>query len=264
MKLHFISLAALITFGTTAAYTDQTPTVAASPQQNTQQTEQVVHDYLLNHPEVIMQSVQDFQKKQMDQMQDATKAMAAQNVNSLFHQPNDPVAGNPNGKVTLVEFLDYQCGHCIAMTPVVDTLIKSNPDLRVVFKQFPIRGPVSTVAAKAALAANNQGKFMAFHLALIKILSSSQQPLSENDIYKAAETAGLNLGKLKKDMNNKETDKALAANYQLAQNLKLMGTPAFFIGKTNLNNNATATAITYIPGGAEQQQFQSIIDKNKA
>src|SRR5689334_12549783 len=83
-------------------------------------------------------------------------AVKAESVNALFHQNSDPVAGNPKGKVTVVEFFDYQCSHCMTMAPVIEAIIKNNPNVRVVFKDFPIRGPVSEFAAKAALAANKQ------------------------------------------------------------------------------------------------------------
>ncbi|OGT45378.1 MAG: hypothetical protein A3E83_00095 [Gammaproteobacteria bacterium RIFCSPHIGHO2_12_FULL_41_20] len=227
--------------------------------------EQVVHDYLLSNPQVIMEAVQVLQKKQMDEMQQTvqkTQGVAAKYAESLFHQNNDPVAGNPQGKVTLVEFLDYQCGHCIEMSGMVDEAIKKNPDLRVVFKQFPIRGPVSVVAAKAALAANQQGKYFEFHNAMIQTVKKGQ-PLTENDVYQVAQTIGLNVDKLKTEMNDKVVDQSLKNNYKLAQELKLFGTPAFFIGKTSLAKNAATGSITYIPGGMSESQLQELISKNQ-
>lgn len=147
------------------------------------------------------------------------------------------------------------------MSAMVDASIKKNPDLRVVFKQFPIRGPVSTVAAKAALAANQQGKYFEFHNAMMQAVMKGQ-PLTENDIYQIAKNVGLNVDKLKTEMNDTTVDQSLKNTYKLAQELKLFGTPAFFIGKTSLAKNAAAGSITYIPGGMSDKQLQELIDKN--
>src|SRR5437016_4513875 len=94
-------------------------------------------------------------------------AVHAQSVNALFHQAHDPVAGNPNGSVTVAEFFDYQCSHCISMAPVMANIIKDNSDVRIVFKEFPIRGSISEFASRAALAANMQGKYYEFNHAIL-------------------------------------------------------------------------------------------------
>jgi len=260
VKAKILSLIALTALSPALSYAATQPTTPAQKAQ----IEQVVHDYILSNPQIIMEAVQILQKKQMDEMQQSvlkTQGVAAKYAESLFHQTNDPIAGNPQGKVTLVEFLDYQCGHCIEMSAMVDASIKKNPDLRVVFKQFPIRGPVSTVAAKAALAANQQGKYFEFHNAMMQAVMKGQ-PLTENDIYQIAKNVGLNVDKLKTEMNDTTVDQSLKNTYKLAQELKLFGTPAFFIGKTSLAKNAAAGSITYIPGGMSDKQLQELIDKN--
>jgi protein-disulfide isomerase len=109
---------------------------SAAPDQK-KEVETIVHDYLLQNPETIIQSLQGYQQKQMvEQTKKFQKiqSSAPKYANELFHQATDPVAGNPNGALTLVEFFDYQCPHCVEMTPVVEELIKSYPNLRVVFK----------------------------------------------------------------------------------------------------------------------------------
>ncbi|RDI39210.1 DsbA family protein [Aquicella lusitana] len=177
----------------------------------------------------------------------------AQSINNLFHQPGDPVAGNPRGNVTVVEFFDYQCSHCITMAPVMAAIIKANPNVRVVFKDFPIRGPVSEFAARAALAANKQGKYYSFSHALL----TANQPLTQESVLDMAKAEGLNVSKLKKDMNSSSVKNQLKANYNLALALKLSGTPAFFIGKTNASGNSD---IRFVLGAMSQSELQDAID----
>lgn len=218
--------------------------------------EEVVHQYLLSKPEVLVEALQILQKKQYEQAEQTvkeTQKTASSFTKALFQQPNDPVVGNPAGKVTVVEFFDYQCPHCVDMAPVMTEIIKANPDLRVVYKEFPIRGPLSNFAARAALAAAKQGKYAEFSHALL----TSNQPLSNDNILTIAKNSGLDVEKLKKDMNDQSVEMQLKNNTKLAQDLKLFGTPAFFIGKTD----GSGGNISYIPGQMNQKQLQDEIDK---
>lgn len=184
-------------------------------------------------------------------------ALAAQadTVKDLFHTPNDPVLGNPNGKVTIVEFFDYQCSHCISMAPVMKAIIQANPDVRVVYKELPIRGPVSEYAAKAALAADKQNKYQAFNRALL----AASQPLSEKSILGIAERTGLDMKKFKSDMAR--VNDQLTSNEKLARELQLTGTPAFFIGKTDASDQ---NDIIFVLGQMSQTELQKAIDQVKA
>lgn len=216
------------------------------------QMESVIHDYIMKHPEVLMESVQNMQKKQMEASQQKVEQAAIKNANALFTQKGDPVVGDANGKVTLVEFFDYQCPHCVDMDPAMEAIIKANPNLRVVFKEFPIRGQTSLVAAKAALAANLQGKYWEFHQLLMKNAAT----LTPDVISSLAKTAGLDIDKWKKDMASSEVDGQIKATYKLAQSLNLMGTPALFAGKTN-----SPTVVQFIPGQTDAAVLQKTIDK---
>lgn len=252
------AITAYATATTTAATTpDNTAkTTTMTPEQQAQ-IEEVVHQYLVRKPEVLVEALQVLQKKQMEQAQQTmkqTEQTAAQFATPLFHTSTDPVAGNPNGKVTIVEFFDYQCPHCVSMSPVMEAVIKANPDVRVIYKDFPIRGPVSEFAARAALAANKQGKYMQFSRALL----ASNQQLTQDTVLQIAKNAGLNIDQLKKDMNDKSIDDQLKATIKLAQDLKLFGTPAIFIGKTNATDKDT---ISYVPGEMNQAQLQDMINK---
>ncbi|MHB1221786.1 MAG: DsbA family protein [Gammaproteobacteria bacterium] len=166
------------------------------------------------------------------------------------------MTGNANGKITVVEFFDYQCPHCVDMAPVIEGIVKANPDVRIVFKEFPIRGPLSEFAARAALAANKQGKYYEFSHALL----ISKEPLTQESVLETAKKVGVNVDQLKKDMADKSVDEQLKANIKLAQDLKLFGTPAFFIGKTDAK---APGSVSYIPGQMDQTQMQSTIDKAK-
>lgn len=219
--------------------------------------ETVVHEYLIKNPQVLIEVMQILQKKQADQTQQIvknTQKAAPAFAKALFHTSADPVIGNPNGKVTLVEFFDYQCPHCVDMAPVIISVVKANPDLRVVFKEFPIRGPLSEYASRAALAANLQGKYEVFSHALL----TSTPPLTEALIIDTAKKSGVDVDKMKKDMDSDQIKNQVKENVKLAQDLKLFGTPALFVGKTGASGKEP---INYIPGQADQAQLQGMIDQ---
>lgn len=233
-------------------------TLQISPQERAK-IEEVVHQYLINKPEVLMEAIQALQNKQVDQAEKtikATQKVASSFATPLFHQNKDPIAGNPNGKVTIVEFFDYQCPHCNQMPPVMDAIIKANPDVRIVYKEFPIRGPVSQFAAKAALAAHLQGKYGVFSHALLT--AAAKEALTEDGILKIAQQSGLNVAQLTKDMHSATIADQLQTIIKLGQDLKLFGTPAFFIANTATTNPGN---INYVPGQMNQQQMQAAIDQ---
>jgi protein-disulfide isomerase len=226
----------------------------AQTSNNTAQDKQI-HDYIINNPDVVVQSLQIYQQKQMEQTQKSFQDIekdAPKYSDKLFNQTTDPVGGNPNGKVVLVEFFDYQCPHCIDMVPVVDNLIKNNPQLKVVYKEFPIRGPMSDFSARAALAAQKQGKYSEFHKAL---MTSKVEPLTEEVVYELAKSSGLNVDQLKADMKNTTVDQQVKANMELAKQLKLMWTPVFFI------KGSTGSNVIFIPGGVDEKQLSEAIQK---
>lgn len=217
----------------------------------------IIKDYLTEHPEIIIQAVQNYQRKQYEQAEQTIKTTQKNASNfaaPLFKQINDPSTGNPNGKISVVEFFDYQCPHCIDMAPVIEALVKANPDVKVIFKEFPIRGPQSEFAARAALAANLQGKYYQFSHALLTV----NKPLTEEIVYETAKSAGIDVDKLKQDMNSNAVKEQLKNNMLLAKQLNLFGTPAFFIGKTNAT---TKDNVNYVPGQMDLNQLQSAIDK---
>ena len=177
----------------------------------------------------------------------------AQTIDDLFHHQGDPVAGNPQGSITIVEFFDYQCSHCIHMASAINNIINNNKNVRVVFKDYPIRGPLSDLAARAALASIPQGKYYEFSHAMLV----ANEELSMTNIMQIAATVGLDMTRLKRDMHNAEIDKELDYTSKLAETLKITGTPAIFVGKTDTGNLGD---VTFIPGEVSQNDLQKIID----
>ena len=125
--------------------------------------QQAIHDYILAHPEVLMESLQTAKRKQQERFAAITRSKIASFRKDLVEDPDAPILGNPKGDVTLVEFFDYRCPFCRQVEPSLQTLIKDDPGVRVVQKEFPILGPMSVYAAHVALAAQKQGKHTQFH-----------------------------------------------------------------------------------------------------
>jgi protein-disulfide isomerase len=198
-----------------------------TPDQRTQ-IETIVRDYLKNHPEMLIDAIQAADDKlKADAKDKSTQALAAHRQDVL-NDPLSPVAGNPNGNVTLVEFFDYRCPYCKQVEPALEKLVSDDRQLRFVFKEFPVLGPDSETAARVALAARKQGKYDAFHRAMM----GTSGHIDEAVIYKVAASVGLDADRLKQDMKSPDIDKELKANLELGKQLDLDGTPSFIVGDT--------------------------------
>ena len=178
------------------------------------------------NPEVIMQSVNQFDARQRANEETEAQKVVQARAGEIFRDTASPTSGNPNGDVSLVEFFDYNCPYCRAMAPVMTKAEEDDPQLRVVYKEFPILGPNSTFAAKAALAALRQGKYVAFHRALYQVRGS----VDPNKAMEVAATLGLDVARLKSDMEDPAIQAAIDKNLALAQALRINGTPGFVIG----------------------------------
>ena len=222
-----------------------------------QEVKKVVHDYLVSNPEVLVEASQALQQKQQQTVQQQAKSAIFDNAKQLF-SGQLAVAGNPKGKVTLVEFFDYQCIHCKKMAPTLDALVKKDSNLRVIYKEFPIFGKSSEVASQAALAAGMQGKYLQMHNALLKV----EKRLDDKVIMDTATSVGLDLNKLKKDMESQEVAQQLEANRQLAEKMHLMGTPAFVVASTPAGQFNAKSDPSFIPGAATQEALQDLIKKS--
>ena len=225
-----------------------------------QELNEYMKQYIMNNPKVVMQSLQKFQLQAQLRRVEQGRQGVLKHVKELAQDKYTPSVNK--GPVTLVEFFDYQCSVCHMMFPIVTKFMKQHPNVRVVFKEFPIFGPASQYAAKVSIAARMQGqkKFMAFHDALFKsgLMEGKLKPADVNRIAKAA---GLNMTLLKKDMNSPTVTKELKATYTLARDIQLQGTPAFVIMPTNPNNKAMLKNITFIPGGVRPGDLDKAVKK---
>jgi protein-disulfide isomerase len=201
---------------------------AAQAQQSTQDIEKIVRDYILKNPEIIEQAIIELRKRQEQAENKSRTDAIANNKKLLFESPRGVVIGNPKGNVTLVEFFDYNCGYCKRALEDVSTLIKNDPNLKVVLKELPILSPGSVEAARVAVAVRMQdaSKYFAFHRALLAGRGEANMARA----LAAAQAAGLDVERIKKDINNPEVDATLAESEQLAKSLAIGGTPSYVLG----------------------------------
>lgn len=180
-------------------------------------------DYLLANPEVLPEAIEVLQRREM--------ANLIEPIRSELEEPfPGAVLGNPNGTVTLVEFVDYACGYCRYSVQHVNELIAANPDLRVVIREYPILSAGSADAARMALAAAQQGKYEAFHTAMF----THDEPSREN-IEAAAREAGVDLARAEAAIEAGTFENHLQNNIFLGQNMQLTGTPAWVVGEKIFN-----------------------------
>ena len=189
-------------------------------------TDAVIERYIRAHPEVIMESLQAMKAKREAELRERQKTALAAKQQELLHDPMSPVSGNLKGDITVVEFFDYRCGYCKKAASAVTALQKEDPRVRVVYKDFPILGEPSELAAKAALASQAQGKHQVFHEALL----ASHADMTKEEILKIAVGVGLDTTRLETDMANPEWQIVIEKNRTLAGELGISGTPGFIVG----------------------------------
>ena len=224
-RMPFVGLA--VAGGLLAAIPGRSVGAAEIPSDQRQAIEGIIHDYLLKNPDVLIEALrgaEDKLKREADA--EATKVLS-ERANEIFDDPATPVGGNPKGDVNIVEFFDYGCPYCKEVQPTLQTVLKQDHELRFVYKEFPVLGPASVVAARAALAAQRQGKYEAFHTAMM----ATKGQITDDTVYKVAGSVGLDLGRLKQDMAAPEIQQEIKANLALAVALNISGTPGFIVGK---------------------------------
>jgi len=209
--------------------------------------EKVIRDYLLNNPEIILESMEKLRERERISQEKAASEKLATSKAPLFEHPMTPMSGNKNADVTLVEFFDYQCGYCKRVIDSMVNLVENDKNLRIVWKELPILGPNSRFAATAAMAAKKQGKYFTFHVALMK----SRGQLSPEAIIRTARKVGLDVAKLQEDMSDPKINAYLDETIQLAQSLGIRGTPGFIIGNR------------IIPGAVGLDQLKSYIAEER-
>ncbi len=215
--------------------------------------EKIVHDYLMEHPEILRDMANKLDLDDKKRETDSRISTLKNKSGEIFHDAADAVVGNPKGDVTIVEFFDYNCAWCKKSIVELKALVEKDKNVRIVMKEFPIFGEGSEYAARAALASVKQGKYWKFHQALFA--SESKVTIEVTD--QIAAEVGLDVAKMKKDME----DPAIAAHIQktqlLAQTMLITGTPGFIIddqvipGYTPLDGLVASLATVRAAGGCK-------------
>ncbi len=208
-----------------------------------EQVQQIVHDYIMDNPKLIMESVDAYQHK--TEAAHASEGLK-KNKDILTKDSTSPEAGNPKGDVTIVEFFDYNCHFCKGAFPAVQSLLEKDKNIRVVFKEFPILGPSSEVASKWALAAQKQKKYYEFHAAMM----NNKEQITDELLEKVAKGVGMDVSKARMDTSSPDVLAQLEKNRVLAGELDIQGTPAFIIGD-NVSRGA-------VPEDIMEQQISDI------
>jgi protein-disulfide isomerase len=191
--------------------------------------EQIIKSYILKNPEILRDAISELELREKTAEADAQKKIISNLKGPLYVSDSQEVVGNPNGKVTLIEFFDYNCGYCKKSLPDLASLIKEMPDLRVILKDYPILSERSIEAAEIAIALRKQfsnDKFWDYHQKLL----SSHVPVGRPEALALAKAMGADMDRLTKDAGAAEVKKGLEANDQLGRALMLTGTPSFIIG----------------------------------
>ncbi|MEQ8733540.1 MAG: DsbA family protein [Rhodospirillaceae bacterium] len=206
---------------------------------------ELVREYILENPEIIAEAITLLQANQESAKLERQQQNLAQLQAELIDPPENTVIGNPDGQVTVVEFFDYNCGYCKSMFQTVLDSMQDNEEIRLVLIEFPILGPNSVIASKAALASREQDLYGPFHQAMM----SHRGSLTESTIMTLARGVGLNVDQLQKDMKDPSLDEIIEKNRAIAQQLEISGTPAFIVGSA------------LIPGAVSAEQFNQLVEQ---
>lgn len=231
------------------------PQIAGAPEARADEMSQEefearVRDYLFANPEVILEAVQRLQERQQAAEAAAAQQAIMDRADEILSDPDSPVGGNPEGDVTLVEFFDYNCTYCRRVAPVMAEVLATDSELRVVYKEFPILGEGSVFAARAALAAERQAQYHAFHSAMMAFPGQ----LNQQTVLAVAGEVGLDVERLRADMEDPAIQAMIDRNYGLAQALGINGTPGFVIGDTIVPGAIDLAAMQAAIADARTQQ----------
>ncbi|OYX72877.1 MAG: disulfide bond formation protein DsbA [Rhizobiales bacterium 32-66-11] len=188
----------------------------------------VIRDYLLKNPEVLQEAITVLESRQQQAESAGRKDALAKMKDLVFNSPRGVVVGNPKGNVTLVEFFDYNCGYCKHALADMNALMKADPNLRIVLREFPVLGPASVEAAQVAVAVRMVApeKYLAFHEALLGGKGQADRARA----LAAAKEVGIDPALIQKQATSPELNATLDESMKIAQALGLNGTPSFIVG----------------------------------
>ncbi|WP_082376713.1 DsbA family protein [Ahrensia marina] len=200
----------------------------ADDQMSEDQIKQLALEAIMENPEIIQQAFERLEQIAKERQDAQLASILSDRRDELERDPNAPILGNPDGDVTIVEFFDYNCPYCRRVKPEIAALLERDDNVRLVYREWPILGPGSVYAARAALASQSQGKYEEFHWALMSLEGRAE----EQAILETAASIGLDIEQLQADMNAPEIDSHIAVSMELAEGLNITGTPTFIIGKS--------------------------------
>lgn len=214
---------------------------------NEDRIKELVLETIRENPEIVMEAVAILKQRQAAEEELDRVDVLASERGRLERDPNAPVLGNPDGDVTVVEFFDYNCPYCRRAMGPVQGLLDMDPNVRLVYREWPILGDGSVFAARAALASRQQGKYEAFHWALMGMKGRAE----EASVLRVASEVGLDIDQLQRDMEAPEIEEHIMTSMELSQALGFSGTPSFVIGD-NL-----------VPGLVEQTKLMELVDATR-
>lgn len=204
----------------------------------------LVLETIRENPEIVMEAVAILQERDAQTQAAAVAEVLSSKRDRLENDPNAPVLGNPDGDVTVVEFFDYNCPYCRQADPEIRALLKADPNIRLVLREWPILGDGSVFATRAALAARAQGKYEAMHWGLLGMNGRA----NEASVMALAADLGLDLDQLRADMKAPEIDAHIEVSMELTQVLGFNGTPSFVIGDA------------LVPGFVPQSELEMLVN----
>ena len=212
---------------------------------NEQEIENIIKKYILENPEILIESLEKFSANQKEKEQ---KSFV--NILNNFYDTKAyeslPRIGNMDSKLIIIEFVDYNCGYCKKTLSTISKLMKNFDNIQIVFIDYPILSESSEIAARASLAANEQNAYFEYH----SILLNNKKSINENILYKIAKELSLDIEKFKKDISSEKIKNNIIKNIKFANSLKIKGTPTFIIGKQIL------------PGAYDYEKLKKIILDN--
>ena len=212
---------------------------------NEQQIENIIKKYILENPEILIESLEKFTANQKEKEQKSFVNILNNFYDTKVYE-SLPRIGNMDSKLIIIEFVDYNCGYCKKTLSTISKLMKNFDNIQIVFIDYPILSESSEIAARASLAANEQNAYFEYH----SILLNSTKSINENILYKIAKELSLDIEKFKKDISSEKIKNNIIKNIKFANSLKIRGTPTFIIGKQIL------------PGAYDYDKLKEIILEN--